>query len=101
MRVKKKQLLDFIRNRGAVTFPEIESFFRQKRYDFEGTTAIKLKSGPVLWHGWTHNAAREFLELYQESKIELVEDELAPVPPPRWGEGEVTYQYRRVIVKAG
>ena len=34
MRVQKKELLQFIRSRDLVTFPEIEEFFKAKGYDY-------------------------------------------------------------------
>lgn len=99
MRVRKLALLEFIRSRDSVTFPEIEAFFLGKRYKFQGDTAMVL-SGRVVWHRWSHKAAAALWKLYQEEKIDLVDDEKAPIPPPRTGEEHPGYPYRQVMIKA-
>ena len=101
MRVRKSALLEFIRSQESVTFPEIEKFFQEKRYDYQGCTAIKI-SGDILWHGWSHKAGVSFLELYEAGKIDLVNDEGAPIPPPRlrFAEGPPDYPFRQVLIKA-
>lgn len=43
MRVQKKELLRFIREKGLTTFPEIEAFFRTKGFDYRGGTSIRLQ----------------------------------------------------------
>ena len=48
MRVQKKELLQFIRSRDLVTFPEIEEFFKAKGYDYKGGTSIRLQDNTVL-----------------------------------------------------
>ena len=82
MRVQKKELLQFIRSRDLVTFPEIEEFFKAKGYDYKGGTSIRLQDNTVLWFGWTHRALRQFMELYNDGKIFLYQSEDAPPPPP-------------------
>ena len=82
MRVQKKELLQFIRSRDLVTFPEIEEFFKAKGYDYKGGTSIRLQDNTVLWFGWTHRALRQFMELYYDGKIFLYQSEDAPPPPP-------------------
>lgn len=82
MRVQKKELLRFIREKGLTTFPEIEAFFRTKGFDYRGGTSIRLQDGTVLWFGWTHRAMRQFMELYNDGKIFLYQSEDAPPPPP-------------------
>lgn len=69
MRVQKKALLRFIREKGLTTFPEIELFFRTKGFDYRGGTSIRLQDDTVLWFGWTHRAMRQFMELYNDGKI--------------------------------
>ncbi len=96
MRVRKSALLDFIRSRGSVIFPEIEAFFQKKRYRFQGDTIMRL-SDIIVWRGWSHKASVAFLELYQDEKIDLVDDEKAPIPPSIPGEN---CAYRQVIIKA-
>lgn len=96
MRVRKSALLEFIRSRGTVTFPEIEAFFQKKRYRFQGDTIMRL-SGIIVWRGWSHKASVALWELYQEEKIDLVDDEKAPIPPSIPGENSA---YRQVIIKA-
>ena len=82
MRVQKKELLQFIRSRDLVTFPEIEEFFKAKGYDYKGGTSIRLQDNTVLWFGCTHRALRQFMELYNDGKIFLYQSEDAPPPPP-------------------
>lgn len=82
MRVQKKELLRFIREKGLTTFPEIERFFKEKGYDYKGGTSIRLQDDTVLWFGWTHRALRQFMELYNAGKIFFYQSEDAPPPPP-------------------
>ena len=84
MRVRKADLLAFIRSRGSVTFEDIEEFFRQKGCNFQGDTAISLKkSNLVVWHGWNHRTCKTFLELVADGRIWLdsVSMGQAPTPP--------------------
>jgi len=90
MRVQKKELLQFIRSRDLVTFPEIEEFFKAKGYDYKGGTSIRLQDNTVLWFGWTHRALRQFMELYNDGKIFLYQSEDAPPPPIRGAQDSKT-----------
>lgn len=100
MRVQKKELLQFIRSRDLVTFPEIEEFFKEKGYDYKGDTAVTLSDGVVMWYGWGHKALRVFAELYSERKVFLYQCEDAPPPPPTLGTKEVKYKWIPVMISA-
>ena len=99
MRVQKKDLLRFIRSKEIATFPEVEGFFRSKRFDYIGDTAMRTTNGgPILWYGWTHKAARAFLELYEDRKIFLYRPESSPAPPPRNGKAEIDYDWIPALI---
>lgn len=94
VRVQKTALLEFIRKNGTVTFADIEEFFRRKKYNFRGDTAIKL-SDRVIWCGWQHKAAVAFLELYRDERIDILDSENSPVPVSK-----VNFDCRKVVIKA-
>ena len=84
LRVQKKDLLNFIQSHDAVTFEDLEAFFKEKRYDYQGDTAIITKRTQlVVWHGWNHRTCKIFSELVVEGKVVLdsVSMNRAPVPP--------------------
>ena len=84
MRVNRKELLEFIRSHEAVTFQDIEGFFKEKRYDYQGSTAIMTKqSNLVVWNGWNRRTCKAFSELVAGGKVVLdsVPMNRAPIPP--------------------
>lgn len=84
MRVQKKALLEFIQSRDAVTFEDLEAFFKEKRYDYQGNTTIMTKRAQlVVWNGWNHRTCKIFSELVAEGKVLLdgVPVNRAPMPP--------------------
>ena len=84
MRVQKKDLLSFIRSHECVTFEDIETFFTEKRYDYQGSVAIMTKqSNLVVWNGWNRRTCKAFSELVAGGKVVLdsIPMNRAPIPP--------------------
>lgn len=84
MRVQKKALLEFIQSRDAVTFEDLEAFFKEKRYDYKGNITIMTQRAQlVVWNGWNHRTCNAFSELVAEGRVilESVPMNRAPMPP--------------------
>lgn len=105
MRVQKKALLEFVRSRDTVTFEDLEAFFKEKRYDYQGDTGIMTGSSRlVLWHGWNHRTCKLFSELVAEGKVILYSAPInrAPVPPAFRNITKLSQaEFVPVLIKAG
>lgn len=83
MRVRKSALLEFIRSRGSVTFEDIEKFFDQQGYKYQGDAALVLEqSRLVVWHGWNRRTCETFMKLVAEKKAMLNSVPLGKAPTP-------------------
>lgn len=100
MRVNKQALLSFIKERGMVTFEDIEGFFEQSGCRYKGKEILSfLESHRVAWSGWSKRAANAFFDLWKAGEIVLREADAlhpAPVPKPFRGNEDL---YRNLFVR--
>ena len=104
MRVDKNKLLSFIRDNGAVTFEDIETFFNDSKFNYKGISGVILKQSKLaVWNGWNRKTIRCFIELVNEGKIILEQTGMAKAPTPPYFRDKKRLSemnYIPVIIKA-
>lgn len=104
MRVDKKKLLKFVRERGTVTFTDLEEFFEQQHYNFRGEAGILLKDSRLAaWNGWNKRTFRVFMDLVKSGKISMERTGMANAPmPPAFRDktGLSEMNYVPILIKA-
>ena len=67
----KQAVLEFIQNKGRVTYVEIEEFLHKHEYEYDGRFALSTNKNPkvYLWMGWNKEMCDIMIELKNERLI--------------------------------
>lgn len=67
----KEKLYEFIKTNRRAVFTEIEHFFQDSGYAYEGNVAFFAREGSniLLWNGWSQEACNLLVELTEEGEI--------------------------------
>lgn len=70
----KEIICDYVKERGHVTYVEIENIFKKYGFDYKGDFAQSIKDNPKVffWIGWNDEAIDIIWELESEEKIHKV-----------------------------
>ena len=104
LRIRKNDLLRFIKAHDHVNFEDIEKFFSDIGVKYKGTTGILLEhSKLVAWNGWNREASLALMELVDDGAIEMIRVNMcdAPMPPAFRGVKRLSLvNYVPIIIKA-